>query len=377
LEASLHAGMSPVELIQRTRKITTCQPVLAYLRDVDAAPIQPIGQPLKTDRLAAGIALDPTVLDQLWQESASGEWGLLRSDFDRIILLVAIRQNFGLQAGAIAGKAEQAAFFKGVRLADLVLASACAEGNERAWEHFVHLYGALLTRAAIAISGSETIGRDLADAFYAELYGLNSREGVRKCPLESYRGRGSLLGWLRATLSQRFVDHYRRTFREEALDDKVHDTAAIDASPETDEAVSQTLRDAIRDTLSSEAAEDRFLLAAYFLDSRTLAEIGQLLHVHEATVSRRLKRATEAMRKRLVRSLEQKGMSRRAAEEALGTDPRDLDLHMDLRKLLQYSQRETFLEQDGVHSALESKRVTEPSTSQTRVAISTDTGGEK
>ena len=87
-------------------------------------------------------------------------------------------------------------------------------------------YGSQLTRAAIAISGSETVGRDLADAFYAELYGLNTREGKRKCPLDSYRGRGSLLGWLRTTLSQRFVDHYRRTFREEALDDDAHDLAA-------------------------------------------------------------------------------------------------------------------------------------------------------
>ena len=80
-----------------------------------------------------------------------------------------------------------------------------------------------LTRAAIAISGSETVGRDLADAFYAELYGLNTRDGERHCPLDSYRGRGSLLGWLRTTLAQRFVDHYRRTYREQALDEEVHD----------------------------------------------------------------------------------------------------------------------------------------------------------
>jgi len=351
--------------------------VLAYLREVDVAPIQPIGQPLKTDALAAQIALDPAVLDQLWQESASGEWGLSRGDFDRIILLASIRQNFGLEPGAIAGKAEQAAFFKGIRLADLVLANACAEGNERAWEYFMRAYGAQLTRAAIAISGSETIGRDLADAFYAELYGLKSREGVRKCPLESYRGRGSLLGWLRTTLSQRFVDHYRRTFREETLDDTVHDAPTTDASPKTDDALALTLRDSIRDTLRSEAAEERFLLAAYFLDGRTLAEIGKLLHVHEATVSRRLKRATEVMRKKLLTSLQQKGMSRRAAEEALGTDPRDLDLGMDLRKLLQYPQAETFPEQAGVDQALDQTRLAEPSTSQTQVARSTEAGGEK
>src|SRR4051812_40093939 len=181
--------------------------------------------------------MEPALLDQLWGESGAGSWGLVRGDFDRIIVTAGLRQNFGLAPGVVASRDEQAAFFQGIKLADLVLASACAEGNERAWEHFMGAYGAQLTRAAIAISGNETVGRDLADAFYAELYGLNTREGKRKCPLESYRGRGSLLGWLRTTLSQRFVDHYRRTFREEVLDDNAHDPAAASSSPGPDGAV--------------------------------------------------------------------------------------------------------------------------------------------
>jgi RNA polymerase sigma-70 factor (ECF subfamily) len=318
---------------------------LAYLRDVDdLAPSEPVDEPLRLDFSAAAIALEPALLDQLWGESGAASWGLVRGDFDRIILTAGLRQNFGLATGVIAGRDEQAAFFGGVKLADLVLASACAEGNERAWEHFMAAYGAQLTRAAIAISGSETVGRDLADAFYAELYGLNTREGKRKCPLESYRGRGSLLGWLRTTLSQRFVDHYRRTFREETLDDDTHDLAAASSSAEPDGAVQVALRDAIGDALSSQPAEERFVLAAYYLDERTLAEIGKLLGVHEATISRRLKRATDAVRKELLKKLEKNGLSRRAAQEALGTDPRDLELGMDLKKLLQHSASESFKE---------------------------------
>jgi RNA polymerase sigma-70 factor (ECF subfamily) len=83
------------------------------------------------------------------------------------------------------------------------------------------------------------------------------------------------------------------------------------------------------------------LLAAYYVDNKTLAEIGHVLHVHEATISRRLKRATEAVRKQLLRNLEKSGMKRKEAEEALGTDPRDLDLRMNLRKLLQSSEAES------------------------------------
>ena len=207
-------------------------------------------------------------------------------------------------------------------------------------------YAAPLTRAAIAISGSETVGRDLADAFYAELYGLNTRDGERKCPLDSYRGRGSLLGWLRTTLAQRFVDHYRRTYREQALDEEVHDAPSSRVTADPEPGVLDSLRQAVKAALHDQPAEERFLLAAYYVDERTLAEIGKVLHVHEATISRRLKRATDAVRKQLMRNLERGGMNRKAAEEALGTDPRDLDLKMDLRKLLQSREPGPFKEQE-------------------------------
>jgi RNA polymerase sigma-70 factor (ECF subfamily) len=294
---------------------------------------------------AVPAAVHPALLDELWRDSGAGEWGLERNEFDRLILLISVAQNCGLDAGATASQEQQAAFFRGLRLTDLVLAKACATGNERAWEHFVALYGQQLTRAAIAISGSETVGRDLADAFYGELYGLTERDGERKCPLDSYRGRGSLIGWLRTTLAQRYVDHYRRTFREQALDELVHDAPARDSAADPHDEQLAMLRQAVAGALREQPAEERFLLAAYYLDEKTLAEIAAVLRVHEATISRRLKRATEAVRKQLLRNLEKSGMSRRAAEEALGLDPRDIDLKMDLKKLMQPSPQEPFREQ--------------------------------
>lgn len=315
---------------------------MAYLRVVDAAPIQPAEDVPAGEASSAPVTVHPTLLDELWRECGARTWGLERSAFDRILLLVALGQNFGLPPGATAAKEKQAAYFRSLKLDDLVLAKACAAGNERAWEHFMAVYGQPLTRAAIAISGSETVGRDLADAFYAELYGLNTRDGERRCPLDSYRGRGSLLGWLRTTLAQRFVDHYRRTFREQAFDDQVHDVAVPKPVADLEPAILAALRQAVHAAFDDQPAEERFLFAAYYVDEKTLAEIGHVLHVHEATISRRLRRATEAVRKQLIRNLERNGMTRRAAEEALGTDPRDLDLKMDLRKLLQSSEPAPF-----------------------------------
>jgi RNA polymerase sigma-70 factor (ECF subfamily) len=309
---------------------------------VDAAPLQPAEGVPAGEVSSSPPALHPVLLDALWGECGVSAWGLERNEFDRIILLAAMAQNFGLPPGVAAQKEEQAAFFRSLKLADLVLAKACAAGNGRAWEHFMSIYGQPLTRAAIAISGSETVGRDLADAFYAELYGLSTRDGERRCPLDSYRGRGSLLGWLRTTLAQRFVDHYRRTYREQALDDQAHDVPVSSPVPDPEPTILVALRSAVHAALRQQPAEERFLLASYYVDERTLAEIGQIVHVHEATISRRLRRATDAVRKQLIRNLETNGMTRRAAEEALGTDPRDLDLKMDLRKLLQSSESEPF-----------------------------------
>ena len=148
---------------------------MAYLRDVDAMPFQPVGE-----NSAALAAIDPTLLDELWTDCDARIWGLDRGEFDRIILLIAMRQNFGLASDTIAGKTEQVSFFRSLKLSDLVLAKACASGNERAWGHFMAVYGHPLARAAIAISGNDTVGRDLADSFYAELYGLNMRDGKRR-----------------------------------------------------------------------------------------------------------------------------------------------------------------------------------------------------
>lgn len=285
-------------------------------------------------------AVDPTLLEEFWRACDAAAYGLERGEFAEILLRVGTSRNYGLAAGAVASRQQQADFFSNLRLADLVLARACARGHERAWEHFVALYHHPLERAAIAISGSETLGRELADSLYAELYGLKTRDGERRCPLDSYQGRGSLIGWLRTTLAQRHVDHYRRSHREEPLEE--FDTPAT--APESVKASGELalLGKAVEGALVQQAAEERFLLAAYYLDGRTLLQIGKLLSVHEATISRKLRRATGELRKQVLKNLEGMGLSRRAAEEAMGADPRDLDLN--LRKLLQSSQSDAFQE---------------------------------
>ncbi len=63
------------------------------------------------------------------------------------------------------------------------------------------------------------------------------------------------------------------------------------------------------------------------------------------------------MHKQLLRNLQSGGLSKRAAEEALGADPRDVNIN--LRTLLQYSQSEPFPHQmnqaEPAHAARDSQ----------------------
>jgi RNA polymerase sigma-70 factor (ECF subfamily) len=284
--------------------------------------------------------IDGFLLEELWQECDGASCGLERGEFNEILLDVGTVQNYGLAEGTTASRQQQATYFRALKLGDLVLARACATGNERAWECFVATYRQPLVRAAIAITGSDTLGRELADQLYGELFGLSTRDGERRCPLQSYRGRGSLIGWLRTTLAQRHVDHFRRSHREQPLEE--YDAPAPAHESQKPATGLTLLEKAVEGALKRCDAEERFVLAAYYLDERTLLQIAKVLNIHEATVSRKLKRVCQDLRKQVLKNLQSLGLSRRAADEALGADPRDLDLN--LKKLLQYSQSDAFQE---------------------------------
>jgi RNA polymerase sigma-70 factor (ECF subfamily) len=304
-----------------------------YLEGVGMTPAQPVENLSAAAIASAPLAVHPVLLEELWRQCDAESWGLPQAEFNRII------RNLNRPPDATT-RPQQQAWFAALKLNDLVLAQACAAGNERAWEHFVAMYEQQLIRAAVAITGNDTVGRDLAGQLYAELYGLTEREGQRRSPLASYKGRGSLIGWLRTTLAQRHVDHFRRSRREEPIED--YDAPATEAEAAPGPAELLPLAGAVERALRGEPPEVRFLLASYYLDGRTLAEIACVIRVHEATVSRKLHRAVDGLRKQVLKNLESAGLSRRAAREALGADPRDLD--MNLKNLLQNPPSETFQE---------------------------------
>jgi RNA polymerase sigma-70 factor, ECF subfamily len=283
-------------------------------------------------------ALPLELVQELWLTAAAESCDLTRDEFAAALDTIGAKSNHGLPPETHPDAAQKAAFFRALRLPELVLAQPCALGREAAWERFLTLYRTPLAQAAIAITGAATLGHDLADSLYSELFGITEHQGQRRSPLASYTGRGSLLGWLRTTLAQRHIDHHRRTYRETPLDTR--DVPAPPPAPTPLPAETNRLTQAIEHTLETLAPEHRFLLATYFIDQQTLLQIARLLHVHEGTVSRKLKRLTASLRKQLLRNLQSGGLSKQAAEEALGTDPRDIELN--IRTLLQTSQPVSF-----------------------------------
>lgn len=97
--------------------------------------------------------------------------------FVQIVDGICARYKFGAAAEKMVTAKEQAAFIGSLRLDDLLLARECAEGRPEAWERFMTLYRVTLYQAAYGITRSDSVGRELADSLYAELFGLNEKEG--------------------------------------------------------------------------------------------------------------------------------------------------------------------------------------------------------
>jgi RNA polymerase sigma-70 factor, ECF subfamily len=266
-------------------------------------------------------------LVELYRRSRAEEFGIPLREFAAILDEVASKSS------PESKKLLRHDFFNRLHVEDLALARACAAGNERAWQVFMLRFREKLYDAGRQITRDDATGRELADSLYADLYGTQSREGRRQSKLFSYGGRGSLGGWLRTVLAQEYINHYRKHRRLVSLDHECEEGVQFPAATVAEIAsVDERLEQAVDDALRTLHPEDRFILASYFLDERTLAEIARALSVHESTISRKVEKLTKTVKKQILKLLIRMGMSRRQAEEALSADARDMRL--DIRASL-------------------------------------------
>jgi len=226
-----------------------------------------------------------------------------------------------------------------LHLEDLLLARACAAGIEAAWETFWRHFQPRLRRAALALTHEPSRAHELADSLLAELFGMQVRDGQRVSKLNSFTGIGSLEGWLIALLARAQVDTWRRERRtvslEASIEASLESAGSLQAhvAPAAFLGAAQPQIEAALETVLGKVDETaRLLLSLYFLDGKTLAEIGALLQVHESTISRRLDRVLVRVRRATRRELGRRGLAPAAWEETAELDPRHLQV--DVRKAL-------------------------------------------
>jgi RNA polymerase sigma-70 factor, ECF subfamily len=222
-------------------------------------------------------------------------------------------------------------YLESLHLEDLALACACALGHEGAWDHFMREQRPLLYRAADHIDSTGG-AREIADALYAELYGLGERDGRRESLFRHFHGRSSLATWLRAVLSQRHVDRLRSYARTDPLPDE-DAPVPLAASPERVDLDRRRHVGLVQEALARAVAglqpRDRIRLSCYYAQQLTLAEIGRLMQEHEATASRHLARVRRVIRDEVEELLRASGLGGEEIGECLASivdDPGPIDL---------------------------------------------------
>ena len=247
----------------------------------------------------------------------------------------------GVLGSILVGEGQTVAAGTPIALIEEAGAAASAAAPPRA----VSTAGAPAMRPATAAARRRTRAgvnaRELADSLYADLYGTRSTDGRRISKLDSFTGRGSLEGWLRAVMAQEYVNRFRRQQRLVSLEEQAEAGAQFEAeTADPAQAIDARLHEATDEALGSLAAEDRFILANYYLDGRRLAEIARLMGVHESTISRKIEKITAWTRKAILSGLMKRGMNRKEAEQTMEVEVTELSLDVR-RRLMQEKGEQT------------------------------------
>ena len=246
--------------------------------------------------------LDPCVTS-LHVRSPASEWKLTRSQF-AAALERSVSKRFA--EGALSRERLEE-YLETLHVDDLVLATACMQGSEAAWEYFVRTYRGYLRAAAGSITRGSQAGTDaqeLADSLFAELFGLVDGKRGEASLFRYFHGRSSLKTWLRTVLAQRHVDSLRQSrkwqpFEREDGEEETPTATQEISSPALDPHRSrylQRFRLALSECLEALDRQDRKRLELYYAREKTLAEMGRLLGEHESSSSRNLERTRRELR---------------------------------------------------------------------------------
>ena len=262
--------------------------------------------------------MDRQTLERLYARARADRWKVPQEVFSNALERSAEKAF----AGRSPGDAELNRYYESLHLEDLALACACAMGREDAWDHFVREFRPAMYRSADAIDPSGA-AREIAQALYAELFGLREKDGIRQSVFRYFHGRSSLATWLRSLIAQRYVDRHREHRRLEPLPGESSNTPLRTPAPMIDpdrERYVRIMKAVLAAAIAALLPKDRLRLACYYAQEMTLAQIAALTREHEATVSRQLAKTRKAIRTDVERRLAvDHGFKEREIDECFGS----------------------------------------------------------
>lgn len=209
-----------------------------------------------------------------------------------------------------------------VRVGDLWLACACAEGDAGALAAFDATFSGELRIVRARLRKSAAEAEDFVQGCRQRLF------APPRPKIGEYSGQGDLRNWLRVTLVRMLIDHQRSTRQRDAREQLVEPGASQDVpAPSGDVELDflkrqygAAFREAFEAAANSLEPGERNLLRQCFADGLSVDELGALYGVHRATAARRVARA----RARLLDA------TRAWLMERLGLDRAELDSVMRL-----------------------------------------------
>lgn len=279
-------------------------------------------------------------ISALWQ-AAQPRYNVSEAEFSARVEAVATR------AVASGDKAEIQELLGQLKASDLCLALACEKGYDTAWSDFETAHRTMMIGAARTLTKDPAAAEELTQTVYGELFGVRESGQTRTSKFAHYSGRGSLGGWLRAVVYQTFIDRTRQNSRYEQIEEasefeRVANNAEVKISAgiaRPDEAYEKNGNEKLRRAAEKAMAQaltaleprERLLLNYYYFDELTLKEIGVVLNVHEATISRWLSKAQQTVRKKTEEFLRQQGLRNAEISECLALAVRS---EIDVREII-------------------------------------------
>jgi RNA polymerase sigma-70 factor len=256
------------------------------------------------------LAACASEIDAIYTDCANtySDFAVSPEDFREALAGAISKYLIGLaEPGTVPSTEQIRRFLAGLQSRDLYLALACAGGSEQAWWEFDRQYRSFIERWARHLIRNGGEADEVIDSVYADLFGTRLVRGARQSKFVTYKGRGTLRGWLRTVLLHTVVDLYRGKKDEISLEDWTESGdettgPAATATRGTEELLlvsvvreryQSATTAALDESLAALDDHETLLLLYYHVDGLKLREIARIVEQPQSPIRRWFQRQSK------------------------------------------------------------------------------------